>query len=105
MSKLPPEIEQRRTDTDCCCRFARVQAAAEHGPHIVVLELQAGAPHFVVRSLQAGFTHLGQSEKVIGVLPSRRLPRATVDQTCLGVLTHRLEKSVAHGASLWLDRH
>src|SRR5207302_9764945 len=52
-----------------------------------------------------GFTHLGQPEKVIGMLPSRRLPRATLDQACLGVLTHRLEKSVAHGAGLWLDRH
>src|SRR5260370_34259634 len=105
MSKLSPEIEQRRSDTDSCCRFARVQAAAEHGAHIVVLQLQAGAPHFVVRSLQAGFNHLGPSEEGIGVLSSRRLPPTTVDQACLGVLTHRAAKSGADGDWLVVDPH
>ena len=80
MSELSPEVFQRRTDAAGRCHIAPVQTAAKYGPHVVVLQPQAGAPHIVVHSLQALFTSLDQSKKVLRVAPLRWLPGAALDK-------------------------
>ena len=67
--------------------------------------MEAGDPCRLLGALKSLLAPFDKVQEVVGMPCAIGLPLATRDEPLLRVLTHRLQQSIAHRASAWLEHH